>query len=143
MTRGRWYMNGRMRGKTEEIERFVEELSEMAPSSLDEYRSDRKSKAACERYFEKIVEAIVDLAFLYIKDRGLSVPEEDKQAFDIMGSAGHIDRDLARRLKEAKGMRNILAHEYGQVDDDLVFAAITEEISRDALAFVEELRKRG
>ena len=38
-------------------------------------------------------------------------------------------------------MRNILAHEYGEVDDEVVFEAITEELDKDVSKFIEEVRK--
>ncbi len=38
-------------------------------------------------------------------------------------------------------MRNIIAHRYGEVDDELVFAAIKEELERDAQAFILSLSK--
>ena len=44
-------------------------------------------------------------------------------------------------LTEAKGMRNILAHEYGTVNDELVFHSITEEIEIDAREFIKVIKK--
>ncbi|MFH1199801.1 MAG: DUF86 domain-containing protein [Candidatus Micrarchaeota archaeon] len=134
-------MSARIIDKAAELERFADELAGIAPDSYRSYSHDLKAKAACERYFEKIVEACVDLAFLAIKDRGLKLPEDDKQAFSVLADAGHIDASLAARLMEAKGMRNVIAHEYGSVDDELVFTAVTEEIERDARAFVKAMRK--
>jgi len=46
---------------------------------------------------------------------------------------------LAKKLRDAKGMRNILAHQYGQVDDKIVFNA-TKEIETDVNDFIELLR---
>ena len=103
-------MNARVKDKLDEVERYLAELSEIAPKRFEEY-SDTKTKAACERYFEVIVEAVVDVAFLVIKDRKLRTPEDDKQAFDVLVDAKIIPAELSRRLKEAKGMRNIIAHE--------------------------------
>lgn len=77
-------MKGRISDKVDEIERFLDELLEILPIKIESYTKDFRTKAACERYFEKIVEAIVDLAFLVIKDRGLRTPEEDKEVFDIL-----------------------------------------------------------
>lgn len=39
-------------------------------------------------------------------------------------------------LKNAKGMRNIISHQYGKIDDEVVFEAITEELCRDIKKFV-------
>jgi uncharacterized protein YutE (UPF0331/DUF86 family) len=35
-----------------------------------------------------------------------------------------IDKRLSSKLKEAKGMRNIIAHEYGNIDDKIVFKSM-------------------
>ncbi|MDD5162949.1 MAG: DUF86 domain-containing protein [Candidatus ainarchaeum sp.] len=132
-------MNARIQDKIREIENYLEELSEILPSSFREYSFDLKSKAACERYFEKIVEAIVDLAFLVIREKGLQTPEEDKEAFDILCKAKIIDAPLATRLKEAKGMRNFLAHQYGAIDDKIVFKALKKELRKDAGIFIASI----
>jgi len=131
----------RIDDKIDEIDRYLEELISITPKDFRKYSSDIKTKAACERYFEKIVESITDLAFLIIKDKGLRSPEDDKQAFDILAEEKEISKALGDRLKAAKGMRNILAHQYGQVDDEIVFEAITREIITDAKEFISGIEK--
>ena len=37
-------------------------------------------------------------------------------------------------------MRNILAHEYGKIDDEIVFNAIKSELEKDANEFVSAIR---
>jgi len=130
----------RIKEKINEIEHYLEELSDIVPEDFQEYAKDKKAKAACERYFEKIIEAAVDLAFLVIKENGLKSPEEDKEAFDIIAKGKIISETLATRLKDAKGMRNIIAHEYGKIDDKIVFEAITEELERDVKEFIKKVR---
>ena len=107
----------RIKEKIEEIEEYLIELSDMVPIGFEEYIKDIKTKAACERYFEKIIGAVVDLAFLIIKEKHLRLPEEDREAFEILAEEKIINKELSTRLQEAKGMRNIPAHEYGVVDD--------------------------
>lgn len=136
-------MNGRIKEKIEEVEDYLDELAELRPGTFEEYLKDFKTKAACERYFEKIVEAAVDLAFLVIREHGLRMPEEDKEAFDVLSDANVIEPELAKRLKEAKGMRNVIAHQYGHVGDKLVFMAVTTEIERDIAEFIRKIKKFG
>ena len=133
-------MENRRGDKIIEIERYLEELEKLLPENFEEYQKDFKTKAACERYFEKIVEAVLDLAFLIIKEKELKVPESDKEAFDILSNEKIISGELSEKLKNAKGMRNILAHEYGKVDDEVVFQAITEELIKDTNIFLEVVR---
>ena len=129
----------RVKDKIKEIEDYLSELVEIAPRRFQDYTQDLKTKAACERYFEKIIEAAIDLAFLVIKDKGFRVPEEDKEAFDILAEEEVISRELAERLKDAKGMRNIIAHEYGKIDDRIVFESITKEIKKDTREFIKNI----
>ena len=88
-----------------------------------------------------IIEATIDLAFMIIKEKGLRIPEEDKETFDILEKEQIITKELSAKLKDAKGMRNILSHQYGNIDDEIVFESITEELDRDVREFIECLQK--
>jgi len=134
-------MNERIKDKIKEIEQFLDELIKIRPNNLKSYSKDFMKKAACERYAERIIEATNDLAFLVIKDQKLEFPEEDVQAFDIISDEKIIKPGLAVKLKDAKRMRNILAHEYGKVDDEIVFHAIKEELEKDIKEFVKSVKK--
>ncbi|MBS3083882.1 DUF86 domain-containing protein [Candidatus Pacearchaeota archaeon] len=127
--------------KIEEIEGFLSQLEEIKPSTLEEYEKDFKAKAACERYFEKIVESIIDLAFIFIKGKEIEMPEDDESALDTLVRNSVITDNLAKKVKEAKGMRNIIAHLYGSVNDELVFEALDSEIIFDVNEFLSSIRK--
>ncbi|MBU4493531.1 MAG: DUF86 domain-containing protein [Nanoarchaeota archaeon] len=130
----------RINDKIREIEDYLSELEGIMPKNFHEYKTDLKTKAACERYFEKIIEAVIDLAFLIIKDKGYKIPEEDKEAFDILANEKIIPQELSIKLKEAKGMRNIIAHEYGKIDDELIFHSITQELESDVSELIKSIR---
>ncbi|MBU0977462.1 MAG: DUF86 domain-containing protein [Nanoarchaeota archaeon] len=103
--------------------------------------NDHKTKAACEHYFEKIVEALADLAFFVIKKKDFPPAEDDIAAFFVLAEKNIISDELARKLKEAKGMRNFISHEYGKVDDELVFEALSGELEKDVGEFLGKVRK--
>ncbi len=130
----------RISNKITEIEKFWEELNEALPKDFAEYERDFRVKAICERYFEKIVEAGVDLAYFFIREKKWKFPETEKELFNTLSEQGVISERLALRLKDAKGMRNILAHQYGEVNDKAVFTAVTEELGPDVLEFLEGVR---
>ena len=131
----------RINDKINEIKTYLSELEDILPESLDIYK-ETKNRAACERFFEKITEAVVDLAFLVIKERKLKIPNEDKEAFEILANSKIISKALANKLKEAKGMRNVLAHRYGEVNDEIIFDAIQNELENDAKDFINSLKKK-
>lgn len=126
------------KSKINELRGLISELEEIMPSDFSEYKK-LKEKAACERYFEKIVECMTDITLLIIKEKGLNIPDDDKSAYESLQDGGVISERLCKRLKDAKGMRNILAHEYGKVDDKLVFDSIRNEIIKDANKFIKEI----
>jgi uncharacterized protein YutE (UPF0331/DUF86 family) len=131
----------RITEKINEINEFLEQLKQIAPSSLDEYKSNMEKRAACERYVEKIVEAATDLAFLIIKNKKMKIPEDDIDAFNILLENKIIDSKLASKLKNAKGMKNIISHQYGNIDDEVVFESITEELEKDVRDFIGVVKK--
>ncbi len=126
--------------KIKDLSRFLEELRQIVPASVEEYRPNIEKKAACERYAEKIIEALTDLAFLTIKSRKLRMPESDTDAFNILSENKIITDELCKKLKKAKGMRNIITHEYGSIDDKIVFDAIAKELQRDAKEFIRVVK---
>ena len=81
------------------------------------------------------------MAFLIIKEKHLRLPEEDREAFEILAEEKIINKELSTRLQEAKGMRNIPAHEYGVVDDKIVFDSIVEELGKDVKEFINRISK--
>ncbi len=135
-------MNERIKDKIKEIETYLMQLEEIVPESLEEYQEDFKTKAACERYLERLVEAAEDLAFLAIKQLDLESPEEEKEIFQILSRAKIINFDLSDELKCAKGMRNILAHKYGEIDDKITFEAATEEIGKDLKRLIKAIKEK-
>lgn len=134
-------MKDRIIDKIKEIEKYLIELEDFTPENIDEYQADHIKRAACERYFEKIIEACVDLASLIIRYKKIQIPEDDEKAFYVLSHNNVITANLANKLKEAKGMRNIIAHEYGKVDDELVFNAVKEELIPDVQEFIKIIEK--
>jgi len=88
----------RVTDKIMEIEKYLQELSEIIPGNFEEYQENLEKKAACERYFQKIIEATVDLTFLVIKENKLKTPEENKEALDILSSEKVISNELSERM---------------------------------------------
>ena len=128
-------MKDRINDKVLEIGGYLSDLGNFTPDSFELYKDNKEKKAVCEHYFEKIMGAVEDLAFIIIKENKLKIGDEDK-VFSILSEQDIISDDLAKKLKEAKGMRNIIAHEYGEIDDEIVFNSIKNELIKDVEEFV-------
>jgi uncharacterized protein YutE (UPF0331/DUF86 family) len=133
-------MENRRGDKIIEIEKYIEELITFFPKTLEEYNRSISIRAACERYFDKIIEATIDLAFLIIKEKNLKTPEYDRESFEILAKNNIISEDLSLDLGNAKSMRNWLAHRYGKIDNRKVFYSIKDELIKDVKRFLEEIK---
>ncbi len=134
-------MSERINDKIVEIEKCLEELSEILPESFDKYKRNLEKRLACERGFEKVIEAVLDLGFIFIKEKELKMPKDDEDLFDILLQERVISEELALKLKDAKGMRNFIIHQYEKIDDELVFEAITEQLEKDVSEFLSMIEK--
>jgi uncharacterized protein YutE (UPF0331/DUF86 family) len=134
-------MSERINEKVIEIIKYLEELESVLPRSFEEYKSDWKVRDICERRFERIIEAVIDLGFLIIKEKKLKTPEDDKNVFDILNDNDFISFELSEKLKDAKGMRNVIAHEYSKINDEWVYEAVTEQLIKDVEEFLKIIDK--
>ncbi|HIH10786.1 TPA: DUF86 domain-containing protein [Candidatus Woesearchaeota archaeon] len=134
-------MKEKIIAKIKEISQYLTELEEIVPDNFAQYEKNFRDRAACERFFEKIIEACVDLGFMLIKYKKLPVPTTDKELFAILGKNKIITSAIAMKLSEAKGMRNLLAHEYALIRDDLVYSAVHGEVIPDVEQFLNEIKR--
>lgn len=81
------------------------------------------------------------MAFLIIKNKKFKIPEDDIDAFNILLENKIIDDSIATKLKNAKGMKNIISHQYGKINDEIVFESITEELEKDVKRFIASVIK--
>lgn len=129
----------RIADAVESIERNVSRLREVQSLNLEEYKSsaNRELRDATERKFEKLIEAVLDIAESILKQEGIDVPSRRKATIESVETEGVIDTGLADRLREAVGFRDILSHTYGPVvNDDIVYDAVQNSLSR-YVEFVE------
>ena len=68
-----------------------------------------------ERLLELLVMTASDLVFHLLAEQGIN-PDSYRDAFRQAGALGLLPPDLAQRLQEAAGMRNILVHQYEDID---------------------------
>ena len=129
----------RILGKVAELEGYLKELQSISPVSFEEFRRIEK-KRACERLLQISVEAAIDICHLFVTGLRLGLPAEEDDIFEKLERAGVVSQSLKETLKEMKGFRNILVHEYGEVDNQIVYEAVKTKKS-DFDVFRQEILK--
>ncbi|MBA2323797.1 MAG: DUF86 domain-containing protein [Pseudonocardiales bacterium] len=70
--------------------------------------------------FVTAIEACVDVAQHICASEGWGPPADNGDAIRLLGAHGVVAPELADRVRQAVGFRNVLVHEYFQVDDGIV-----------------------
>jgi len=127
----------RIQEKIKEIEVLLQETKSIMPERYETYKNDKILQAASERYFEKIIEASSKLSSLVVQAEGLV---RLKDLFQTLYEARIISKEVFVQLKKAKGMRNILVHQYESIDGEVVFATIQNDLPRDIKKFLDDIK---
>lgn len=101
----------------------------------DEYAGDEQNLVANQTKQDAIVlnlqracETVIDLAMYVVSQRRLGVPQDSRDAFTLLQSAGILSADLATRMQRMVGFRNVAVHEYTRLNLDMVHAIITQQL---------------
>lgn len=85
---------------------------------------------------QRSCEAAIDLAMHIIAERKLGLPQNSRDAFNLLHTAGVIDAELAQRMQAMVGFRNIAVHDYQAVNLSIVSAVIEKHLG-DLKQFVK------
>jgi len=117
----------RILAKIDELDTYLNELVQIIPATFEEYEQVEK-KRACERLLQLCIECVIDVCRLFVSVLILGLPSEENYLFDKMLKKKILSKEMNSLLKEMRGFRNILVHEYAAVDDELVFKTMKEKL---------------
>ena len=112
----------------DEVNGYLDELRSVAPRDLEEYAQVEK-KRSCERLLQLAVEATIDSCAMLVSGLRLGLPGEENDLFEKLARRGVISEGMTETLRRMKGMGNLLVHEYGRIDDELVFETVRDRLA--------------
>ena len=114
---------------------------QMQAVPLDEYLNDDNIQTIVERKLQLAIQACMDIASYLIGQLGLTALDEPHNIFAVLGQEGVISRELAGRMVGMVRFRNILVHDYLEIDATIVHRNLTEELE-DFDQFSQEIIAR-
>ncbi len=75
--------------------------------------------------FITAIEGCTRAAQHVISSEGLGMPQSNADALRLLGEKGVVEPESAEAIARAVGFRNVLVHEYVDVDDSVVVANLT------------------
>jgi uncharacterized protein YutE (UPF0331/DUF86 family) len=89
---------------------------------------------------QRACEASIDAAMHLVRVKKLGVPQESREAYDMLFEAGLIEASLRDKLKAMVGFRNIAVHDYRKLNLAVV-RSIVENRLGDFRAFAAAVLK--
>lgn len=119
------------------ISDLLSEIGEAVPVDIPTLRKSPLLRLAFERAFTQVVDLAVDINTHVSVSLLRKAPGGYRASFRLAAEAGMLDADLAERLADAAGLRNVLIHRYTEVD----LTRFAEACNRFTSDFAEYVRR--
>lgn len=112
----------------------IDRLKRFEKLTLEDYLQDDLKQAAIERLLETIIDSALSINKTLLK-RGAGLIPTDAESFKnfesfiLIGENGFISTDLASQLAPSGSFRNVLAHEYDEINSVQVYNALQKALS--------------
>jgi uncharacterized protein YutE (UPF0331/DUF86 family) len=110
------------------INQYTDDLKQMRGMSKQEYVEDMVTQRAVERTLMNLIQACIDLAQHIRSTEDLSPTGTAKQELQALGDADILSSGTMEKMQEATGFRNILAHRYGDIDHEVVYDVLHNDL---------------
>jgi uncharacterized protein YutE (UPF0331/DUF86 family) len=110
------------------IERCVHRVREEYAGDDHNLTDDVTKQDAIVLNIQRACEAAIDLGMHLVRRGRLGLPQDSREAFDLLQRAGTIDADLCEPLKRMVGFRNVAVHDYESLNLDIVRAIIASHL---------------
>jgi len=122
-----------------ELSRRLRRVEAKQPASVRQLAGDEDLQDILTRNLELAIQTCIDIAYHLCGAHGV-VPGTAAEAFAHLAKRELIGRSLAERPQRAVGFRNVLVHEYTEVDWKSVMRVIRTD-TRDLAAFGKAVLK--
>jgi uncharacterized protein YutE (UPF0331/DUF86 family) len=126
--------------KAASIERCLQRILEEYAGNNQNLVANQTKQDAIILNLQRACETAIDLAMYVVNQRRLGTPQESRDAFVLLQTAGILPADLASRMQRMVGFRNIAVHEYTRLNLEIVQAIITKQLD-DFRAFSSTIVK--
>lgn len=125
--------------KIETIERCLYRIREVYAGEFENLKDYTKQDSIILN-IQRACEACIDLSMHIVSFKKLGIPQNSRDAFEILNKNDLLSTELTKKLKAMVGFRNIAVHNYQAVNIEII-RDIIEKHLEDFLEFVYEINK--
>jgi len=115
-------------------------LKSIKKQNYNEFLNDGKSLRSTARAIETIAQSIIDICSHIVAQKHFGISDTYKGTIELVTQHHIISMDLATNLQKVVAMRNVLVHQYLDIDFEIVWNAI-DTLLVDTHTFVQEIKK--
>ena len=104
--------------KAASLERCVKRIRQVYAGDDKNIYDNLTAQESMLLNLQRACEVSIDLAMHVIRKRRLGVPQDSREAFDLLRANGLLDQKLAESMKRMVGFRNVAVHEYANLKLD-------------------------
>lgn len=81
-----------------------------------------------ERYLQLAIQAVLDVSNHVVADMSTRLPADNKELFELLATHKILPVRLSKKLVSMAGFRNILVHEYLEIDRRRVYRVLRDDL---------------
>ncbi|MBS3933964.1 MAG: DUF86 domain-containing protein [Truepera sp.] len=117
-----------LRRRIAHLEANLRVLRGLTAYTLDDFLASPERYGAAERFLQLAIEAVNDMAAHLAADEDWGSFERTRDLVEIFYRRGLVDQELAERWRRMIGFRNLLVHEYLELDRRRVYRVLQENL---------------
>lgn len=114
--------------KAASMERCLQRIVEEYADNQQNLVANQTKQDAIVLNLQRACETAIDLAMYVVSQRKLGVPQDSRDAFVLLQTAGMLSPDLVQRMQRMVGFRNVAIHEYTRLNLEVVHSIITKQL---------------
>jgi len=126
--------------RLKELLEYVKFLEGFKDIEVKKLETDLKTRGAIERYLQLACEVVLDIANILNAEYKLTPAKDSKDSILILGKKGVLDKKFSKEFSKIAGFRNILVHDYLEIDCGQVADKINNRLG-DFEKFVKAVAK--
>lgn len=121
------------------IERCLVRIKEVYDNNPDNLQDYTKQDSIILN-IQRAVEATIDIAMHIVSSKKLGIPQNSRDAFEVLYHNKIIDEKIYKKIKSMIGFRNIAVHNYQQLNLQVVQMVIEKNLE-DFKDFIYQINK--
>lgn len=117
-----------VRKRLNKLDEYLSILDELRQANQEIFNTDPQLYGSAERFLHLAIETTLDMGSHIIADENLGVVNHYRDIPTILADKGIIEAELAQRWIKMIGFRNILVHDYLDIDRSIVYDILQQNL---------------